>query len=106
MVQLFGNLADGQTVSMQLTDSSIVVHRKHPCPPAAASAPHAGMCYGVSLFDADRVSLRDADHHTLPNRPIVSSKRPLPKVLSSSVRQIPPIEGGRRAFPGELCAGD
>src|SRR5262249_4161212 len=63
MVQLLGDFADGQTVSMQLTDSSIVVHRKHPCPPAAASTPHAGMCYGSSLFEADRVSHRDADHH-------------------------------------------
>jgi hypothetical protein len=70
MVQLFGNLADGQTVVTQLTDSSIVFHRKHPCPPAAASAPHAGMCYVVSLFEADRVSRPDADYHNRISRDI------------------------------------
>jgi hypothetical protein len=64
MVQLFGNLADGQTVTTQLTDSSIVVHRKHPSLPAAASTPHAGMFYGVSLLEADLVPLRNADHHS------------------------------------------
>jgi hypothetical protein len=62
MVQLLCNLSDGQPVTMQLTDLSIMVHRKHPFLPAAASTPHAGMCYDVSLFDADRVSLPDADH--------------------------------------------
>jgi hypothetical protein len=25
---------------------------------------HAGMCYGVSLLDADRASLFDADYHS------------------------------------------
>ncbi len=62
VVQLVGDLPDGQPVATQLTDAGMLVHREHPCPPAAASSPHAGLCYGVSLFEADPVSRPEADY--------------------------------------------
>ena len=63
VVQLVGDRPEGQTVATELTNTSIVVHREHPCPPAAASSPHAGLCYGASHSEADCASLPDADYH-------------------------------------------
>src|SRR5581483_12518531 len=40
-MELVGDLADGEAIAMELANAGIVVHRKHPRPPAAAAWPHA-----------------------------------------------------------------
>lgn len=42
VVELVGDLPDGQAVAVELPNASVVVHREHPFPPAAVG-PHAGV---------------------------------------------------------------
>jgi hypothetical protein len=63
VMQLVGDLPNGEPVATELPNLGKLVHREHPCLPAVASSPHTGLCYGVSLSEADRVSLPDADYH-------------------------------------------
>ena len=63
VTEFLGDLSDGQSIATALSNDRKMIHRNHPFPLAAASSPHAGLDYDVSLLDADRVSLLDADYH-------------------------------------------
>ena len=62
VTEFLGDLSDGQSIATALSNDRKMIHRNHPFPLAAASSPHAGLDYDVSLLDADRVSLLDADY--------------------------------------------
>jgi hypothetical protein len=54
-----------------------------------ASSPHAGLCYGVSLSEADRVSRPDADYQSVSVKVVDRLQRELLAKLQAAVKPPP-----------------